>query len=832
MRRFRLSLRVVAGLLPLLAVAHRAPLFGQDQATIPVVVNCLAVRVFGRSPQGPIDIVAARIAAGEWSAPAERDMLPLPNGESLPWTTITAADGKFEHELLQGGYASFPIESPTEQVVLLQTRGRHNAVYVNGRPRVGNVYDHGHVKLPVLLKEGANELLVQGMTGSLSVSLELPGSEAVFNTADTTLPDLIVGQPTDSLAAVTIINATDAPLAGLRMQASGDALETTVTDLPVIAPLTVRKVPFQIAGPAPAESGQTTVALRVVRSNGDAPEVLNEADIKLDIRQPGEPYRRTFLSGIDGSVQYYAVTPAHPVGDSGEQPALFLTLHGAGVQALGQARAYSSKSWGHVVAATNRSPWGFDWEDWGRLDALEVLADAQQQLGTDPRRTYLTGHSMGGHGTWHIGATFPDRFAAIGPSAGWISFSTYGGRNRENQGGDSSVGELFQRATSPSDTLTLIHNHLQHGVYILHGADDDNVPVDQARRMRQELSAFHQDVGYHEEPGKRHWWNLSDEPGADCVDWAPMFDMFARRVIPTPDSVRDVNFTTANPGISSSCQWCEILAQQRQLQPATVEVRFDPGKRRFVGTTDNVARLAFDSGQLAADGTFTVELDGQTLSDVTSPDGDRIYLDRSADEWRSPPPPPASDKGPHRYGTFKDAFRNRMLFVYATHGDDAENEVTYDKARLDAETFWYRGNGSVELIADAEFDPAADPDRNVILYGNADTNSAWEALLADCPLRVARNAIQVGDRSEQGDDLVCLLIRPRPGSDTASVGAVAASGATGMRMSAQITYLRSRAAFPDWAVFSSSEIPGHPGVIGTGYFGLDWGLDSGEPAWQ
>ena len=26
---------------------------------------------------------------------------------------------------------------------------------------------------------------------------------------------------------------------------------------------------------------------------------------------------------------------------------------------------------------------------------------------------------MGGHGTWHIGTLFPDRFAAIGPSAGW-----------------------------------------------------------------------------------------------------------------------------------------------------------------------------------------------------------------------------------------------------------------------------------------------------------------------------------------------------------------------------------------------------------------------------
>ena len=46
------------------------------------------------------------------------------------------------------------------------------------------------------------------------------------------------------------------------------------------------------------------------------------------------------------------------------------------------------------------------------------------------RRTYLTGHSMGGHGTWHLGVTFPDRFAAIAPGRGWISMWSYAGAKR------------------------------------------------------------------------------------------------------------------------------------------------------------------------------------------------------------------------------------------------------------------------------------------------------------------------------------------------------------------------------------------------------------------
>src|SRR5262249_21134437 len=190
----------------------------------------------------------------------------------------------------------------------------------------------------------------------------------------------------------------------------------------------------------------------------------------------------------------------------------------------------------HLVAPTNRRPFGFDWEDWGRLDALEVLDLAQKQLKTDPQHTYLTGHSMGGHGVWHVGATFPDRFAALGPSAGWISFWSYaGGRRVANP---DALQELLQRANSPSDTLALARNYLHHGVYVLHGDADDNVPVAQARQIVQHLSGFHRDFVLHEQPKAGHWWDVSDEPGTDCVDWAPMFDFFARHVLPPPDSVR------------------------------------------------------------------------------------------------------------------------------------------------------------------------------------------------------------------------------------------------------------------------------------------------------
>ena len=145
-----------------------------------------------------------------------------------------------------------------------------------------------------------------------------------------------------------------------------------------------------------------------------------------------------------------------------------------------------------VVAPTNRRPFGFDWEEWGRLDALEAMDNAQSRFPNNPGLAWLTGHSMGGHGTWNIGLTVPERFAAIAPSAGWQSFWTYGGPERYPA--DGGVRELLRRAANPSDTELLIPNADRFGIYVLHGDQDETVPVSEARAMREKLGSTHADA--------------------------------------------------------------------------------------------------------------------------------------------------------------------------------------------------------------------------------------------------------------------------------------------------------------------------------------------------
>jgi len=183
-------------------------------------------------------------------------------------------------------------------------------------------------------------------------------------------------------------------------------------------------------------------------------------------------------------------------------------------------------------------------------------------------------------------------------------------------------------------------------------------------------------------------------------------------------------------------------------------------------------------------------------------------------------------------GPFREAFDNRMVFVYGTVGTNAENAWSYAQARYDAETWWYRGNGGVDVVPDTAAWAIDDPERSVILYGNADTNGAWNRMLAGSPVKVKRGEVRVGEKTFSGEDLACLFLRPKPGSDWASVGAVSGTGLPGMRLTASLPYLQPMVGFPDALVVGADVLEkGLDGVRAAGFFGEDWGVATGEFEW-
>jgi len=754
-----------------------------------------------------IDPVVAAIADGTWSPPVAGDgWSPLESGP----------DGGFQDRRISGGYAYAEVVSDVPRVMLLRAAG-HAMLYVNGSPRAGDVYSHGYLALPVQLTAGKNTLLFAGGRGQLRATLE-PAPDAPFVLQDDSmLPDLLRDANAPLLASVVVVNPTAHPLDVLP-SAHLTNQPPTPQEPTTLPPMSVRRARISLPSPASPLGEKTDL---IVSLGG------TQSAFPLRWRTSAQSRRVTFTSDIDGSVQYYALVPAQNTSIT-PAPALVLSLHGASVEATSQADAYAPKSWAHIVCPTNRRPFGFDWEDWGRLDALEVLAHARKTLPNDPSRTHLTGHSMGGHGTWHLAANHPGLFAAAAPSAGWIAFSTYSPARAATQPATTPTTSVttvattspadtarahFRAASLPSDTFALLPNLATTGLFILHGDADDNVPVREARTMAALLKPFHNDFSLLEQPGAGHWWDDNEtEPGASCVDHPRIFDLFARRRLPQPGELRQIAFYTANPAVHSRYEFAEIAQQLTPGQISSVDLRYDPVSNRITGTTSNVATLILHSEGASA----SVTLDGQNPSPATT-------VRRIDGKWISAELPPA-EKNPRRAGPLKLALQNRMLFVYPTRGTPEENAAAYDLARYHAETWHYRAAGSVDLVPDTHPLLTTDPDRTLVLYGNADTNAAWPANLLRSPLSVSRAAVQIGDQTLTGD-LTAFFCRPRPGSDNAMIVALASTSPRAARAHTRVPLFTSGIAFPDYAIFSAdSPATGASAVLGSGFFTNIWQL--------
>jgi poly(3-hydroxybutyrate) depolymerase len=81
-----------------------------------------------------------------------------------------------------------------------------------------------------------------------------------------------------------------------------------------------------------------------------------------------------------------------------------------------------SGGWGRAAAPFSASngpvdPGRVHTAELSEKDAFNVIDLVSKEYGTDPSRTYLMGNSMGGAGTWHLGAKYPERWAAIAPCA-------------------------------------------------------------------------------------------------------------------------------------------------------------------------------------------------------------------------------------------------------------------------------------------------------------------------------------------------------------------------------------------------------------------------------
>ena len=753
----------------------------------------------GRRPFRPDAVVRDHLIAPDADPPLAGRLVRGETG-SASWQRMTASeDGALAGRPISWAYAA--VEQDADDVWIADLQGA-NTLYVNGEPVQGDLYRYGFGGVPVRLRAGVNHVYVNGTRGGFALRFTAPPAQEFVAGWDRTLPD--VAGP----FAVVEVNASTA------WSSAGDP------------PLWV--------GKRARDTREVADETGLVQGFGAPFGVLAEA--------PDAKYVATFVSEIDGSVQSLGVSP--PTGEDLSDAGLVLSLHGASVPVRNQLGAHSRHEDLWVFVPTNRRPYGFDWQDWGRRDAYEVLERGIELSRVSRERLYLLGHSMGGHGTWHLAANDPDTWAAIQPSAGWCSFDTYGGRP------DGELAEIWQDADGASRTLQLIDNLVRIPTFVVHGDADETVPISEAHAMVEALreAGGEPQTYYHE--GGGHWWDGDASKGADCLEWNDAFDLFdeSRRFtrFATSDSDPDLDWVTVDPAVDARHAWIGVEQVLRAGQPAgvhayrkVVHARKMPAEgpdSRFtrlshVVTTWNVRLLRIDVPDYRGHDVANVRIDAPRPNAGIEEPGTYFFENRDGEWFERAAPDPAVEKTPARNGNFKRAFDRNFHAVVGTQGDDASDATLLARARHDATQWWYRGNGRYETWTDTALETKkVDPDRNRILYGNADTNAAWTSSLpADCPVVVEDGRVTIGDRVWEGDDLACLFTYPLAGSDTAVVGAFGFSGDEGARVAATFGTFVSGAGFPDLVLADSSVLTeGDGGVLAAGWFENDWSWAGGR----
>jgi fermentation-respiration switch protein FrsA (DUF1100 family) len=768
-------------------------------------------------------------------------------GDSVNWDFIQDLYGGAGVNGISYAYGEF--ENHGEKRALVIAKGV--SFRLNGKGFTGDPYSSGYVRVPVLLKDGKNRVLVGiGGAGEQEFTFKIiPVPCPVMGIyKDATVPDIIYNEDLNSWMAIPIMNTTQNPIDNAKIIIGDNKLiQLTETNPGKITALCIKKIPVPLKLTSIIKEsipGDTIrVSVKVSYEN-----YIDSGYIKLRVRKPSQTRKETFISAIDSSVQYYAVLP--PVNfDSQKDYSLILTLHGASVEAIGQADAYSPKDWAFVVAPTNRRPFGFDWQDWGRLDALEVLEIVKKKYPIDENRIYLAGHSMGGHGTWHIGLAHSDLFAAIAPSAGWSSFQVYFPWSLQKslffaQPDQLAIRDKVLREDNP---LAFIENGRNLPIYILQGGADDNVPPIHARLFAKYLEADakfrNAEFIYKEVPGVGHWWDNDTLPGVACVDYPEMMT-FLKNHIRNPYP-KQIHFKTSDLAQNNRYYWATIDQLDKLYEDGVIDAKVDNYEITIQAV--NIHQFTLDLNEQLfppllfppaagkeskAGGKISFLINNQKLNYAVRTLPHTItFLQETSGRWvitSGVKPIISGIKRNDSYGPIKQAYFSPFVLVYGTKGDSAMTDMLLHQARMQAMTWWIRANGRVDIVPDTEVTQAMIDKYNLILFGNAQTNVLTARIQNKLPIKIIDGQVRLNISSIKPlyGDLGIIFLYPNPLNTQKFVLLYEGTTEMGQKLSDRFGTLYSGAGLPDFLILGEKvRQKGWGGAKAAGFFSNQWQLE-------
>lgn len=528
---------------------------------------------------------------------------------------------------------------------------------------------------------------------------------------------------------------------------------------------------------------------------------------------------RGFVSRIDDSVQPYGVVvPTNWVAGG---PALRLDVWLAGRDEKRTELKFLSerlRSKGDFAPADTVvvHPYGRYCNAYkfaGETDVFEATQRAQSAYGTDPHRRAIRGFSMGGGGTWHLAAHFPDYWQAAAPGAGFVDTPGY-------------TGILTKPPLPPpwEQTLWRLYDvpgyaaNFRHLDVIAYSGELDRQKLaadTMAAAMRNEGLELRHVVG----PGVEHKY----EP-ATKAELARQFDaLMATAKELEPRRIEFTTFTARYPD-HGQLSWFALEQLQRHWEPTRVVAEVMASNRIVVRTTNVAAFRLVDPPGLAV-GAVSVEINGQTVSGLVRPDEKDVSLFKPAFElrgrrWRSVEGFSKLHKRPGLQGPIDDAFMGRFLVVRPTGKAWHPAVAKWSDAALAQFLADWRAQfrGDPRVKNDIEVTDLDFAESDLILWGDPGSNQVLERIRRKLPVSWNRSTVRLGSLAAPTAGNVPAFICPNPLNPERYV--VINSGHTFAAWNG--TNARQTPWLPDWALFSLKD--DGPAVTAAGFFDETWNI--------
>jgi hypothetical protein len=531
---------------------------------------------------------------------------------------------------------------------------------------------------------------------------------------------------------------------------------------------------------------------------------------------------RGYVSKIDKTVQPYGlVIPDSYTFEGKSQYRLDLWLHGRGErssesvfisQRMNNAGTFRPKDT-IVLHPYGRYSNAFKFA--GEIDVLEALEHAQQHYRIDEDRVAVRGFSMGGAGCWQLAVHYSDMFFAANPGAGFSEtpeFLKFFQKETLNPTWyEKKLWHMYD-CTDWCTNLRQLPTVAYSGEFDIQKQAAD---IMETALAKERINLLHL-IG----PKTKH----AIHAGSRVLIEQRLDDLAVAGRTRIP---RAVDFTTYTLRYNKM-NWITVTGLQDHWSRGKVKAFYKDNAIKLLTAGVTAVEINFPAGHSPLlSPSVEIRIDG-TQFIVNSQWSDRSFFaafHKVDGQWKIGKAKPTSLNKKHGLqGPIDDAFLDS--FVVVSPSGKAAHKTVDQWTRSEMNHFvqqWrqqFRGDAVVK--ADKELSDDDIKNSNLILFGDASSNSVIKKVLGKLPVDWNDKTVSIGGQSFDASNHAPVLIYPNPLNPNRYV--VVNSGFT-YREFAYLNNARQVAKLPDWAVVDLRTKPDSlwPGkIVAADFFDESW----------